>query len=153
MRVLRDYIKNSPDWCRQLYNSCGSAKHRSKQAKLWITGSTATFCGDCVKTCEDVAPNFGENRPGCFTMTTPRLTLPYPAVSGEIKTWLSSPTHRTPLFWHPATSTTTTTTNIIIIIIVAGKDTISFMQDIPETNQVHTLLQLFCRYCLWCPYH
>jgi hypothetical protein len=34
------------------------------------------FCGDCVKTCEDVAPNFGENIPGCFTMTRPRLTLP-----------------------------------------------------------------------------
>jgi hypothetical protein len=29
-----------------------------------------------VKTCEDFAPNLGENRPGCFTMTTPRLTLP-----------------------------------------------------------------------------
>jgi hypothetical protein len=29
-----------------------------------------------VKTCEDVAPSFGENRPGCFAMTTPRLTLP-----------------------------------------------------------------------------
>jgi hypothetical protein len=29
-----------------------------------------------VKTCEDVAPNFGENRPGYFTMTTLRLTLP-----------------------------------------------------------------------------
>jgi hypothetical protein len=36
-----------------------------------------TFCGDCVKTCEDVAPNFGEKRPECFTMTTPRLTLPF----------------------------------------------------------------------------
>jgi hypothetical protein len=30
------------------------------------------FCDDCVKTCEDVALNLGENRPGCFTMTTPR---------------------------------------------------------------------------------
>jgi hypothetical protein len=28
------------------------------------------FCGDCVTTCEDVAPKFGENRPGYFTMTT-----------------------------------------------------------------------------------
>ena len=41
-----------------------------------IPGSTAKFCGDCVKKCEDIAPNFGENRPGCFTMTTHRLTLP-----------------------------------------------------------------------------
>jgi hypothetical protein len=47
-------------------------------------GSTATFCGECVKTCEDVAPKFGENRPGFFTMTTLRLTRPPPAVSGEI---------------------------------------------------------------------
>jgi hypothetical protein len=35
-----------------------------------IPGSTATFCGDCVKTCEDVVPNFGENRPGSFTIIT-----------------------------------------------------------------------------------
>jgi hypothetical protein len=34
-----------------------------------------------VKTCEDVAPSFGENRPGYFTMTTPRL---HPAGSDEI---------------------------------------------------------------------
>jgi hypothetical protein len=27
-----------------------------------------------VKLCKDVAPNFGENRPGCFTMTTPSHT-------------------------------------------------------------------------------
>jgi hypothetical protein len=47
----------------------------------------------------------------------------------------------------------------IIIIIVMSKDTISFMQGIytciPETNHVPKkyMLQLFCRYCLWCPYH
>jgi hypothetical protein len=28
-------------------------------AKLSIPGSTAKFRRDCVKTCEDVAPNFG----------------------------------------------------------------------------------------------
>jgi hypothetical protein len=27
-----------------------------------------------MKTCEDIAPNFGENRPGRFTMTTLSLT-------------------------------------------------------------------------------
>jgi len=48
----------------------------SQQAKLWIPGTTAEFCGDCVKKCEDVVPNLGENRPGWFTMTTHRLTLP-----------------------------------------------------------------------------
>jgi hypothetical protein len=75
--------------------------HRSQQAKLRIPVSTATFCSDCVKTCEDVAPNFGENRPGCFTMTTPRLTLPSSSGSFWRNTkWLSSLTQRTPLIWH-----------------------------------------------------
>jgi hypothetical protein len=68
-------IQNTLYWCLHLYSSC-IAKHRSQQAKLWIPGSTATFCGDCVKRCKYVATNFGENKPGCFTMTTPRLTLP-----------------------------------------------------------------------------
>jgi hypothetical protein len=80
-------------------------KNLSQQAKLCIPGSTATFCGDCVKTCEDVAPNFGENRPGCFTMTTPRLTLPSSPSSLWRKTkLLSSHTHRTPLIRHRVTS-------------------------------------------------
>jgi hypothetical protein len=36
-----------------------------------------------MKTYEDVAPKFGENRPGCLTIT-PRLTLlPHPAIYGE----------------------------------------------------------------------
>jgi hypothetical protein len=44
---------------------------------------------------------------------------------------------------------------IIIIIIII---TISFMQGIytyiPETMSLsNTMLQLFCHYCLWCPYH
>jgi hypothetical protein len=33
-----------------------------------------------VKTCEDVAPNFGEKRPGCFSHFHP-----HPAVFGEIQ--------------------------------------------------------------------
>jgi len=77
----------------------------SQQAKLWIPGSTAKFCGDCVKKCEDIVPNFGENRPGCFTMTTHRLTLPSSPTSFWRKTkLLLSPTHHTPLIWHPVTS-------------------------------------------------
>jgi hypothetical protein len=72
----RGSIQNVLDWCRHLYNSCGSAKHGSQLAKLWTQRSTAKFCGDGVKTCEDVAPNFDKNRPGYFTMTKPRLTLP-----------------------------------------------------------------------------
>jgi hypothetical protein len=55
--------------------------------------------------CEDVAPNFGKNRSDCFTTTTPRFKLP-PSPSSfwrNIK-WLSSPTHGTPLIWHPVIS-------------------------------------------------
>jgi hypothetical protein len=73
---LRGGIQNIPDWCRHLHSRCGSARHQSQQTKLWIPGSTASFYGDWVKTCEDVAPKLGENRPGCFILTTPRLTLP-----------------------------------------------------------------------------
>jgi len=77
----------------------------SQQAKLWIPGSTAKFCGDCVKKCEDLVPYFGENRPGCFTMTTHHLTLPSSPTSFWRKTkWLLSPTHCTTLIWHPVAS-------------------------------------------------
>jgi hypothetical protein len=76
MQCIWSGIQNIPYWCRHLYSSCGSANHGSQQSKLWFPDRTATFCGDCVKTCEDVAPNFDENRPSCFTMTTLRLTLP-----------------------------------------------------------------------------
>jgi len=80
-------------------------KNLSQPATLWIPGSTATFCVDCVKTCENVAPNFGENRPDCFAMTTPPLTLLSSPTSFWRKTkWLSSPTHNTPLNWHRVTS-------------------------------------------------
>ena len=80
-------------------------KNLSQQAKMWIPGSTEKLCGDCVKTCEDIAPNFGENRPGCFTMTTPRLTLPSSPTSFWRKTkLLLSTTHRYPPIWHPVTS-------------------------------------------------
>jgi hypothetical protein len=72
---LRDSIQKIPDW-RVIYTAVVVAQRMSQQAKLWITGSTEKFFGDCVKTCEDVAPYFDENRAGCFTMTTPRLTLP-----------------------------------------------------------------------------
>jgi len=42
---------------------------------------------------------------GCFTMTTTRLTLPSLPTSFWRKTkLLLSPTHRTPLIWHPVTS-------------------------------------------------
>ena len=93
-------------WSTQSLTSRGlCTKNLSQQAKLWIAGSTAMFCDDSVKTCKDVAPNCGKNRPGCFTMTTPRLTLPSSPSSFWQKTkWLSSPTHHIPLIWHPVTS-------------------------------------------------
>jgi hypothetical protein len=65
------WYQNVPDWCRHLYSSYGSTKKLSQQAKLWIPGSTVTFCGDCVKTCEDVSPICSDNRPGFFTKTVP----------------------------------------------------------------------------------
>ena len=50
-------------------------------------------------------PNFGKNRHGCFIMTMPLLTLPSSPTSFWRKTKLRlSPTHRTPLIWHPVTS-------------------------------------------------
>jgi hypothetical protein len=40
VEALRQYIRggiqNIPDWCRHVYSSCVSPKHRSQQAKLWI---------------------------------------------------------------------------------------------------------------------
>jgi hypothetical protein len=98
-KTLQQPVYLYTDRCRVLYSSCGSAKHQPQQVKLWIPGSTAKLCGDCVKTIEDVAPNFGENRPGCFTMTTHRLTLPSsPCVFWWNKMWVLSLTHLLPWF-------------------------------------------------------
>jgi hypothetical protein len=102
---IQSGIQNIPDRCRHRYSSCGSAKHRFQQVKLWIPGSTAKFCGDCMKTCKDFARNFRENRPGLFTVTTHRLTLPFsPSIFGRNTKCLSFPTHRTPLIWHSVNS-------------------------------------------------
>jgi hypothetical protein len=63
------------------------------------------FYGNCMKTCEDLASKFGENRPGCFNTTAPHLTLLSSPRSFWWNTkWLSSLTHHTPLIWHPVTS-------------------------------------------------
>jgi hypothetical protein len=99
VNVVRGDIQNIPHCCRHQYNSCGSTMNLTQQAKLWISGSTATFCDDCVETCEDVAPNFGENRPGCFTMITPRpLLSSSPSTFWKNTKWLPSPTNRIPWF-------------------------------------------------------
>jgi len=74
-------------------------KNLSQQPKMWIPGSTATFCGYCVKTCEDVAPNFGENGPGCFSMTTPLLHFRlHPPVSGQKQNGCHPPSTILPWF-------------------------------------------------------
>jgi hypothetical protein len=58
-----------------------------------------------VETCEYFAPNFGEKKPGCFTMTTHHFTLPSSSSSfWRNKKWQLSPTHRTRLIWHPVSS-------------------------------------------------
>jgi hypothetical protein len=36
-----------------------------------------TFYGDCVKMCEEFAPDFGGKRTGCCVTATLRLTLPF----------------------------------------------------------------------------
>jgi hypothetical protein len=82
---VRSGIQYIPDWCRHLYSSCGSAKHRSQQAKLWIPGSTATFCSDYVKACEDVAPNLARTDLAASQWQRPVSHFcPHPAVSGKI---------------------------------------------------------------------
>jgi hypothetical protein len=97
---LHESIQNIPEWCRHLHSSYGSTKKLSPTAKIWILGSTATFYGDCVKTCENVVLNFCENRSGCFTITT----LPFsPSSFWRNIIGLSFPTHRTPLIWHSVT--------------------------------------------------
>jgi hypothetical protein len=42
-----------------------------------IPHTTVTFYGDCVKRCEDFAPNFGGRRTGCCVTTANHLTLPF----------------------------------------------------------------------------
>jgi hypothetical protein len=53
-------------------------KNSPGQAKQSFPRTTVTLYGDCVKMCEDFAPNFGNKGTGCCIMTTHRLTLPFP---------------------------------------------------------------------------
>jgi hypothetical protein len=55
------------------------------------TGQTVNswfYCEVLRRLREDIVPNFGENGPGCFTMTTHRLTLPSSPTSFWRKTKL-----------------------------------------------------------------
>jgi hypothetical protein len=47
------------------------------QAKQLISHTAVTFYGDCVKMCDDFAPNFGDKTADCCIMTTHHLTLSF----------------------------------------------------------------------------
>jgi hypothetical protein len=42
-----------------------------------IPHTTVTSYSDCVKVCEDFAPNFGDKRTVCCIITTLRPTIPF----------------------------------------------------------------------------
>jgi hypothetical protein len=67
--IIRGYIQNILDWCRHLYSSCGSAKHRymvglpclvSQCAKLHVAGWTwAVFTSVYLESCISLSPQSG----------------------------------------------------------------------------------------------
>jgi hypothetical protein len=78
-------IQNIPDWCRHLYSSCSSAKHRSEQPN-WIPGSTVTFAATAWKRAKTSPRTLARTNLAASPWQRPRLTLrPHPAVSGEIQ--------------------------------------------------------------------
>jgi hypothetical protein len=96
---VRGGIQNIPDFCSHLYSSCGSAKHWSQQAKLWIPDFTATFGGDCVKTCEDVAPELWREQTWLSPWQRPVSRFRFhPAVYGEKQNGCHSPSTILPWF-------------------------------------------------------
>jgi hypothetical protein len=85
--IIRGGIHNIPKWCRYLYSSRGSAKHRymvgllrlvSRCAKLHVAGwMRAVYTRVYVESCTwPVA---------IFTIDQRKEQLRYPAVSGEIQ--------------------------------------------------------------------
>ena len=75
-KAPRHQVPKRRDGWKAISSACSSLsltsrglciKNSSQEVKLWIPRSTAKFRGDCVKKCEDIVPNFGENRPapGC----------------------------------------------------------------------------------------
>jgi hypothetical protein len=70
-------------------------KNSSWEAKQSIQYTTVTLQGDCLKMCEDFAPNFGDKTGICIAKTH-HLTFPsFPRNFWQKATWLSSPTHPT----------------------------------------------------------
>jgi hypothetical protein len=52
-----------------------SRGNSSWQAKQSFLHTTVTFYDDCMKMCEDFAPNFGDKGTGCCITTTYHVTL------------------------------------------------------------------------------
>jgi hypothetical protein len=105
----QDGIHNIPDWCHHLYSTCGSAKHWymiglpclvSQSAKLhiagWMWAVFTWFIWSCVCDLWWFSWWIRETNSEC-------------AAAHRHRFWwntkcLSSPTHCTPLIWHPVTS-------------------------------------------------
>jgi hypothetical protein len=52
-------------------------KNSSWKANQSVQHTAVTVYGDCLKMCEDFAPNFSDKKTGCFITTTHPLTLPF----------------------------------------------------------------------------
>jgi hypothetical protein len=81
VQTRRDRKKRRQRW-RAKPRACSSfsltirglfTKNSPWLAKQSIPHTITTFCGDCVKMCEDFDPNFNENRTGCCIATAHRL--------------------------------------------------------------------------------
>jgi hypothetical protein len=71
-------------------------KYSFWQDKQAIPHFSVTFYGDCVKMREDLTPNFGDKRTGCYITIAHLQTLSFFTREFLSKTtWLSSPTHLT----------------------------------------------------------
>jgi hypothetical protein len=92
--------QNSRAWSFSLTWRWLFTKNLSWQAKQSIPHTTVTFKSDCLKMCENLAPNFGDKGTGFCITTTYRLTLPSSLGNFWQKTtWLSSSTHPTCMTW------------------------------------------------------
>jgi hypothetical protein len=71
-------------------------KNSPWQAKQLVLHTTVMFYGDCVKMCQDFAPNFVDKITSYCITTMHNLTLPFsPGNFWPKTTWLSYPIHCT----------------------------------------------------------
>jgi hypothetical protein len=102
--TLRGGVQHIPEWFRHLYSSCGSAKHGSQKAKLWIQGWF--YCEILRRKHESLrrlCPEIWREQTWLFYHNAPSHT------SVLTQTFLAKHkmavfTHRTPLIWPPVTS-------------------------------------------------